>query len=282
MKYTNKLELPQPIVDAVTNDPYNKGDAHISITGLIAPARIRVLEKQHKDELIEDVSDRIYSLLGQVMHGILERSSKDSATAIYEKRWLMEIDGVKISGQLDAYYDNGLVQDYKLVSLYSVKDGVKPEYEQQLNCYAALLRVNGLKITKLELVCILRDWSQGKARQDETLPQQQVLKLTVPLWSHEKAMLFIKERVAAHKQASKTLPECTPEERWAVPDKWAVMAKKGAARSLRNYDTKEAALEHSKLVKNSFIEIRKGRSNRCDYCRVQSFCTQFKSLKENK
>lgn len=281
MKTTNKLDLPQPIVDAVKNDDYDKGDAHISITGLIAPARIRVLEKLYKDKLVEDVGDRIWVLLGQVMHGILERSK--TKHGIHEKRWTMLVDGVRISGQLDAYYQNGLIQDYKLVSLYSVKDGVKPEYEEQLNCYAALLRYNDLPVTKLELVCILRDWSKGKARQDETIPQQQVIKLEVPMWSQDKAMEFIQDRVKAHKQASKVLPDCTPEERWAVPDKWAVMPKKNAARSLRNYESKEAAEEHSSQVKGSFVEIRKGANNRCDaYCRVAEWCTQYKRLQEEK
>lgn len=283
MKYTNNLNLPEPIVNAVINDPYTKGDSDISITGLIAPARQRVLAKLHKDELVEDVSDRIYSLLGQVMHGILERATSDKAQAIYEKRFYLTIDGVKVSGQLDAYYLNGLVQDYKLVSLYSVKDGVKSEYEEQLNMYAALLRENGLEVNKLELVCILRDWSQGKARQDETIPQQQIIKLPVTVWSHKEALAFLHERVKIHKAANKNLPECTAEERWAVPDKWAVMPKKGAARSLKNHDSKALAEEHSKNIPGSFVEARPGRNNRCeDYCLVSSFCEQFKKLKERK
>lgn len=283
MKFTNKLNLPEPIVKAVINDDYSRGDSDISITGLISPPRIRVLEKKHKDELTEDVSERIFVLLGQVMHGILERASENKTENIYEKRWFMEIDKVKISGQLDAYYYNGVIQDYKLVSLYSVKDGVKPEYEQQLNCYAALLRHNKLKVTKLELVCILRDWSKGKARLDETIPQQQVLKLEVPLWSEEKALNFLTERVRLHKQANKQLPECTAEERWAVPDKYAVMAKKGASRSLKNHDSFAMAELHSTQVPGSFVELRPGKNNRCeDYCSVSSWCTQFKTLKEKK
>lgn len=280
MKLTNRLNLPQPIVSAVKNDGYTKGKAHISITGLIAPARIRVLEKLHKDELEEDVSDRIFSLLGQVMHGILERANKD---ALSEKRFYADVDGITISGQLDAYYSSGLVQDYKLVSLYSVKDGVKPEYEQQLNCYAALLRLNGLIVTELQLVCILRDWSKGKARQDDSLPQQQIIKLDVPLWNEDKALTFLKERINVHKEANDTLPECSAEERWAMPDKWAVMPKKGAARSLRNYESKEAAEEHAKTAKGAFVEARPGKNNRCDdYCSVSKFCTQYKQLKGDK
>jgi hypothetical protein len=274
MKLTNKLHLPQAIVDAVKNDPYTKGSAHISITGLISPPRIRVLSEKHFEDLEEDVSDKIFVLLGQVMHGILERANTE---ALSEERFYVEIDGMLISGQLDAYYENGLIQDYKLVSLYSVKDGVKPEYEQQLNCYAELLRKNGKKVTKLELVCILRDWSKGKAH-DETIPQQQVIKLDVPLWPAKKAQSFLKERVRLHKEAQTTLPECTDEERWSTPDKYAVM-KKGASRSLKNHNEKTLADIHATQV-GGFVELRPGRNARCeDYCPVSNFCNQYQRLK---
>ena len=71
MKWTNKLNLPEAIVNAVTNDDYNKGFSDISITGLTSPPRIRVLKKKYDAELEEDISDRMFVLLGQIMHGIL-------------------------------------------------------------------------------------------------------------------------------------------------------------------------------------------------------------------
>lgn len=280
-KLTNKLGLPEPIVNAVRKDSYSKGSAHISITGLCSPARIRVLTKKHEAEIEEDVSERIWSLLGQVMHGILERAgdSTQGKSAIYEKRWYTTVDGVNISGQLDAYYEKGLIQDYKLVSLYSVKDGPKQDYVQQLNCYAYLLRQNGMVVNDLELVCILRDWSKRAAQNDPSIPQQQVVKLKVPVWSDKRAEDFVIERVRVHKEASKKLPECTAEERWATPDKWAVMPKLKAPRSLRNYADREDAEAHSAKVKGSFVEVRPGNNARCEtYCSVSKWCTQFKKL----
>lgn len=287
MKLTNKLGLPQTIVDAVANDSYTKGKSHISITGLLKPPRMRVLEKVHADKLEEDVSARIYALLGQVTHGILERAARDKAPedAIFEKRYYIEVEGIIVSGQLDAYYfkDDGLVQDYKLVSVYKVKDGVPLEYEQQLNMYAALLRHNGLTVNKLELVCILRDWSKGQASRDENIPQQQVIKLNVPVWDNDKSLAFLADRVRQHKEANVSLPECTPEDRWATPDKWAVMPRKGAARSLKNHNTREEAEIHTLQVKGSFVEKRPGENVRCEsYCKVKEHCEQYKKLKAQK
>lgn len=284
MRWTNNLELPEPVVNAVINDPYTKGDSDISITGLCGPPRIRVLKKLHEADLVEDVSDRIFSLLGQVMHGILERAHvNDLKKAIFEKRWHTEIDGVRISGQLDAYYTDGLIQDYKLLSMYSVKDGVKLEYEQQLNCYAHLLRVNGLVVTKLQLVCILRDWSKGRTQYDYELPQQQVLKLEVPLWTPEKAEEFLKERVALHKAANKKLPLCTAEERWEKPEKFAAMPAPKAPKSKKNHDTLAAAEEHVLKLKKefpkAFVEHRPAVQTRCEnYCVAKAFCKQAKKL----
>ena len=37
MKITNELGLPEPLVDAVRNDGYTKGNADFSVTGLISP-----------------------------------------------------------------------------------------------------------------------------------------------------------------------------------------------------------------------------------------------------
>ncbi len=49
-KWTNALNLPAPIVAAITNDPYSSGDADISVTSLIAPARQRELMRPPRPE----------------------------------------------------------------------------------------------------------------------------------------------------------------------------------------------------------------------------------------
>ena len=288
MKYTNKFNFPQPIVTALTKDNYTKGDADISITGLLGPPRIRVLKKLNEDSLVRDVSDNVFSLLGRLMHGLLEQANQ---TALAEERFYLDIEGITVSGAMDAVYQDGLVQDYKLVSYHEVKRGLKPEFEAQLNCYAYLLKHGYTQsgeqfkrvINKLQDVFVFRDWSKGLAKRDPEVPQQQIITVDVPLWDESKTLKLIKDRIAIHKAANKLLPDCTPEERWAVPDKWAVMPKKNAVRSLKNHDNKKDAEEHSINVKGSFVALRPGKNNRCDdYCDVNAFCSQYKSLKEKK
>ena len=74
MEFTNASNLPKAIERAVSNDPYDSSGSDISTTRLIAPPRIRVLEKRNYDLLEEDVADRIFSLLGQSVHHIIERA----------------------------------------------------------------------------------------------------------------------------------------------------------------------------------------------------------------
>ena len=75
MKYTNKHDIPKEIIRAIENDQYDKGDSLISVTGLLQPPRIRLLNKEHQEELVEDYSDQIWKILGQSVHTILERAN---------------------------------------------------------------------------------------------------------------------------------------------------------------------------------------------------------------
>ena len=164
MQITNLRNLPAPIVAAVTNDPYDRGQSDISVTGLIAPARQRHLTLEHDDEITEDAAERIYSLLGQAVHTILERADTEGG-AITEKRLMIERHGWRISGAFDrlAVLPDATMQDYKVTSTWAVKDGVKDEWAQQLNMYRLIAAAHGIEVRNLQIVAILRDWQKSKA-----------------------------------------------------------------------------------------------------------------------
>jgi hypothetical protein len=284
MRITNKLGLPAAIVAAVTNDGYTKGDADISITGLLKPARVAGLEKQHADELEEDVSDRIFALLGQVTHSILERAALVAPTegVNSEKRLYVTVEGWRVSGQMDRVVIlEGLLQDYKLVSIYKLKDGVPPEYEQQLNLYAELLRQNGQLVKKLQIVGIYRDWSKSAADRDEEYPQSQVQVFTAPMWPQEKAQRFLRERVLAHQAArSGVLPLCSDEERWAKPPVYAVM-QQGRKSAVKLCTSESEAMGLVGSDSKRSVQFRPGKNTRCDsFCSVAKFCQQYQSMKK--
>lgn len=272
MKLTNVLNLPDSIVNAVKNDSYSRGGANFSVTQLLSPPRVSALTDKHYDELEEDVSTRIWSLFGQAMHTVLERANM---TGITERRLAIEVEGATISGQMDRYED-GVLQDYKFVTAYKFKDlTIAPEYEQQLNMYAAILRANGHAVKELQIVGILRDWSKMDALKDASYPQRQVVVRTARIWPASEALEFIRTRVILHKQARIALPECTPNDQWARPDTWAVM-KKGNVKATKVFENPIGAQEMAETNPAFSVVHRPGRRIRCAaYCAVNVFCTQF-------
>lgn len=280
MTYTNIAGLPQPIVDAITNDPYDS-KADISVTGLISPPKIRQLTKRHEADIMQDISDRIYSLLGTSVHYILDQhgSNGTDPEVFTERRLFVEHNGVRVSGSMD-HHDHGVISDYKVTSTWAVIDGVKPEWEQQLNLYAHLCRANSLPVEGLQIVAILRDWQRSQAAKSSDYPPVPVAVLPVPLWDADKAAAYFSERIELHMAAEVELPDniphCTPEERWARPTTWAVV-KPGGKRAVRVLDTKEEAAEWGAGGEYE-IQERPGADTRCDsYCAVNQWCSYYKA-----
>lgn len=276
-RITNRHGLPEALVRAVQNDPYTRGGSDYSTTQLGKPSRIVALEDQHRDEIEEDVSDRIYALLGQLGHSILERAGTAN---IVEKRLYAEINGYTISGQLDIV-DGTEIQDWKFTSRYAADGTVKPEYTQQASVNRWLCHKNGIEISKATYILILRDWSKPMAARRSDYPQSQVVAIDVPMWSLERTEQWIASRVESHEKAKKeSLPLCTKEERWCNGSKVAVM-QKGKKRALKLCESMEEAKSYVAFnsLENIRFEDRPGENTRClHYCGVSAFCAQFREL----
>lgn len=243
MTLTNKLGYPDVILKAIVNDPYDKGESDFSATGLIAPARQRALMARHKDEIVTDADDHIWKLFGQIGHLLLERSGRGLLSRVTERRFFTDIEGVKISAQIDSLSldDDGTLIDWKYTSVYGfmLKEDPKWEWVAQLNIQLELLRRNGFDAKKLQIWGVLRDWRPKEKRLD---PEKYPNKLgfhDIPIVPREKIVKYIESRIVAHRAAEKELPYCTPKENWY------------------------------------------GR--RCSgYCDVANFCTQYQRAKERK
>lgn len=271
---TNNLSLPQAIVNAVTNDPYSSGGADISCTRLIAPARQVALQRKHSDEIVEDVSDRIWSLLGQSVHHILERAA--DSEDIVEERYYDTIDGWKVSGQVDLVSQDTLY-DFKVTSVWSVLDGAKTDWVNQLNVLHYL--ADDPSIKSLAIIAILRDWVRSRAMKGD-YPQAQVVEIPIPLWTREEQEAYILERIRKHKNAqtslalNKEMAWCTDAELWKRPDIFAVM-KEGRKSAVKLCETEEDAESRvDNLGGKHYVQYRKGEAVRCGYCNVRGFCSQ--------
>ena len=301
MKITNNFGMPQPFVDFAINDKYSKGKADISVTTLIDSPKIRLMKEKHDHEIEVDAVDMVWALFGTAVHSVLE-NSKQSEDIITEERLYSTISGWVLSGAVDRQEikdDNITIVDYKVTSVWSVIYG-KPEWENQLNCYAYLVNdkhaFNKSKVTNLKICAILRDWNRRDAERKPDYPQAPIVFVDIPLWDHEKSSKYIINRMALHQEAQilhdmhGDLGLCSDENTWKKPDTWAVK-KKGQKRALRVLDTEKDAKEyiewHNKTddaytkKTNLEIEFRVGEHTRCsNYCSVADFCKQKKEREQ--
>lgn len=216
MKLTNKKNLPSQLFRAIQNDPYTKGESDYSVTGLLKPPRAAALELKHFDEIEEDISSRTFALLGQAVHVILERAANPND--LVEKRFFSEFNGVKVSGQID-YYDceTKTLSDWKVTKAWAFSkkggSGKKPEWIQQLNMQAHLIRLHGINAEKLQIVGILKDFDQKKAGENG-YPDAEIVVADIPLWDAQACQEFILERIKLHEAAKSELPKCSGGETW--------------------------------------------------------------------
>ena len=284
MQITNRFNLPGPIVKAVVNDPYTKGGADYSATELIAPVQQTILKHRYYSQLSEDVADRIWSLLGQCAHTVLERA--DVKNALQEERIFADMMGKQISGAADLYH-NETISDYKVTTVWTaIKGNRRAEWTAQLNILAYLFGTLGFEVKALQVVAIYRDWSATEAARyaDRYPPKAECL--SMELWTKDTQMKFICERlmalIEAEDKTDDELPICSDEEMWAKADQWAVK-KIGAQRSTKNCDSKEEAetvLASQKKPADYEIQLRSGEHTRCDkYCISSTFCSQHQAFK---
>lgn len=296
MNITNRKNLPEIIVRAVQNDPYDGGDSDYSATTLIRPAYQVNLQSQHKGELVDDVADRLWAMYGSAVHYIIERAADEAD--LVEERFFAQVNGKKISAQIDHYRDH-VITDAKLTGAYKVKKALAGEgledWEAQLNIQAYLMTENGYEIEKLCILAMVRDWSKSKANPESYLYEEgypdQIEVIDIPLWSRDKQLEYIESRIHALAH-----PEpCTRAERWQDDPKYALV-KKGASRALK-VESSQAELFNWALQKghariemdadgiplriynsNVEVETREAPPRRClDYCSVNKFCEWYKS-----
>jgi hypothetical protein len=178
--------------------------------------------------------------------------------------------------------EDGVLSDWKFTTSWGFKANTppKPEWVAQLNMQLELLRRNGLDAKRLRIVGLLRDWSKLEARRAEDYPQKAVISVPIIIWERSTTVSFINERIALHEaaKAAKTeaeLPLCSPEERWAKQDTWAVMRGERAIRMGVCFTEKDAIAMQAKNS-GTRIEFRPGVSNKCSaYCSVSDFCNQY-------
>lgn len=143
MKITNNINLPQPLVDAVTRE-YKYKPKQYSVTALLKGPTQAVLERRHDDEIEQDVSEMIWMIFGTAVHHVLEQS-QETENQLKENKLVIDIlNGYKLSGIFDLYDDKtGTVTDYKTASVNKVLFDDWDDYRKQTLIYCWMLRQIG-------------------------------------------------------------------------------------------------------------------------------------------
>jgi hypothetical protein len=228
----------------------------------------------------------VWSIFGTAIHGVLEHGADENH--LIEERLHAKLDGWSISGAIDLQIINEdgtvTINDYKTTGAWSVMNE-KVDWEYQLNIYAWLVeKVKQTKVSKLEIVAIIRDWSRRDAALKLNYPDAPIKVIPIRLWPMEEREAFIQERIKEHSNAlfdletGDELPFCTPDQTWEKPEGFAVK-KEGGVRAKSLHKTREEA-EEALPAKGYFIEHRKGERTRCEnFCSVAQYCNQYAQYK---
>lgn len=308
MNFKNKHNVPPSLEPALKGGDYpDHPDNVISCTQLIDAPKNRILQQRHDSEIEIDVSKRAWMVFGSAIHYYLEKTA--GANALSEERWYLDTktwecntghasdviyqswyhpNVTYISGQFDLYED-GVLSDYKVTSVWSVVmgGGPKPEHVMQLNINAFALRKLKFEVTKLQNVLILRDFQNSKAGHDN-YPEIPFHVYDIDLMDDADIEDNIADRTTSYELCKgmddDKIPECTEKQRWFRPGKIAVM-KEGRKSAVKLFDDLLPATE-CKLALNKegkgkhYIDERPGKNVRCeDYCDVKKWCHFGRELK---
>jgi len=289
MKITNKLNLPSAFVNAVSRE-YKYTDKRYSATSLLKPTRELILLRRHNNEIECDCADMVWLVFGNAVHKILEEHDKDGFAEIKLEHTLE--NGYTISGILDLYNeDKAAVEDYKTSSIYKVLKKDFDDWRRQGWIYGWLARKNGKSCVVAKFHALLKDWSERAKKQarmrKEDYPEYSVYTVHFKFGDKEmettdKWIRFKIADIAKNEELpDDKLSECTSDERWADPPKFAVYAKRGDKKAKRLFDTKDEAEQFKLLNKCEYVQERQGEDKKCQYyCSVNKFCSYWKQKYE--
>ena len=276
MIITNPNNLPDVLIKAAFGDQTRVANPErMSVTDLINPPLIRHLKLKHWNQLSEDIDDLAWSLFGKAFHDLMHKYSSPCAMSEYKIEH--KFGPYTLVGQPDVHLD-GILDDYKVTSVWSFIYGDKPEWEQQLNIYSWLLSTKNIQTNELRIIAILRDWVKTKIF-TTNYPKSAFHVINLPMWTINDQVRFIGDRIKAHQNPV----ECTSDEKWQRETKYAVVVP-GIKKAKRVLDTEQEAMEWINAQKKGNYEItmRLGETIRCNYyCPVRGFCEYAKKESTN-
>ena len=280
MKVTNRLHLPEAFVKAVSVERHNRAGCY-SATTLNKGTKEIILQERYWNEFSTDAADNVWATFGTAVHAIMEKYEDGN---FHEEKFDIPVSDSRVTGVVDSYdMERGIINDWKTASVYKIMKADFLDWYRQGMTYAWLLKRNGLDVHKCRFIALLKDHSMTKAETDGSYPQSPVFVYEFEVTPEELAQAGaritakVKDIEAAELMSDDEIAPCTPEERWADGDKWAVM-KNGRKTAVRVFDTEIDAENCAGELGNShYVEHRPAVSRKCrKYCLCKDFCNFYK------
>ena len=285
MLITNKYNLPEAFVKAIQNSRHN-ADGCLSATTLLKGTKEIILTDRHFDEITIDASDEVWAVFGTAVHSILEHQEDE---AFKEESFSVDVLDYKVTGKVDRYdMKNETIEDWKTAPSFKIKNKEFDDWRSQGLTYAWLLKQSGLNVRHIRFVALIKDHSKTEAKRNADYPQSPVYIYEFDVRPEDLTEIeaFIKAKVFEVSKDTEleddNIKECSPSERWASPEKYAVM-KKGRKTAVRVFEVKadaEKFIEEldEKDRENHSIETRPGANKKCEnYCACCKFCSYYKA-----
>lgn len=299
MTKTNNHELIKDILEIYNAKKYTRIGSDYSVTDLLKPVQIVILEKRYRDALIvDDIEKIIPALIGSATHEGLQHylKIKSMLTEKYmiERRMLSVVHGKRLAGRFDILSQTGELYDIKVTKVWKYLNGGADEFEDQLNIYKWMLSQDGIEVNKLGIFMVLLDWMPSEVWKTTGYPDHRIQIINFPARPLADTKALVESRVqdliGAEKVADNYLPKCTPEQRWAKNVKYKVFRKPSHKRAIKSLDTEARAKSYlAACVKNdpqkfSTAVVRKEHAqkwHRCQtWCPVANYCQQYKNKVE--
>ena len=194
MLITNKHNLPQSLVNAVTTERHNK-EGSVSATTLLQGVKQIILTERYWNDIQDDVSDRVWALFGTAVHKLLEECNPNAFT---EEKFEVKRGPKTVTGQVDLYdMEEKTITDYKTASVWKIKFQNFDDWRRQGLIYSWLLKQEGLEVKRCRFIAMLRDWTKGEAQRTADYPQAQIYEYVFDVTEKalEEIEIFINDKV---------------------------------------------------------------------------------------
>lgn len=283
MKVTNIYNLPDGFYQACKRD-FKRRENTYHATEILKGATEIVLTHRYGDEVEVDCSEMLWAIFGTAVHKVMENHTVGD-NEVSEMRLEADAYGSRLVGRMDLYeIESETITDYKTCSVWKIIFGDYEDWKKQTLVYKWLLRENGLDAKRSSIVAMIKDHSKRDAKYKGGYPKLPVERVDFELSEddYKDIDVFIRDKIIQIKTLEKTntvdLPPCSPKERWAKEDTFAVK-KDGRKSALRVLPSKEDAEEwmisnvSEADRKKCTIEYRQGEDVKCkEYCNVCTYC----------